>query len=109
MIRIAAAAAFLIASTQAEAKRQLQRLEQALAGQKPADAKAQLGARFVYANGTEVTHVTGNGVTFFGSSGKLYVNRGKFDLSVGETKKALGGLSLCRRAARQRRGELLPL
>jgi predicted dehydrogenase len=49
---------------------------------------AQSGARFRYANGIEVIHVGGNGVTFFGDKGKLYVNRGKFELSLdGQPKK----------------------
>jgi predicted dehydrogenase len=49
---------------------------------------AQSGARIRYANGIEVVHVGGNGVTFFGDKGKLYVNRGKFELSLdGQPKK----------------------
>jgi predicted dehydrogenase len=52
------------------------------------EPNAQSGVRFVYANGTEVTHVTPNGITFFGSAGKLYVNRGKFELTIGDVKKA---------------------
>lgn len=49
---------------------------------------AQSGVRFRYANGIEVVHVSGNGVTFFGEKGKLYVNRGKFELSLdGQPKR----------------------
>jgi predicted dehydrogenase len=49
---------------------------------------AESGARFRYANGIEVVHVGGNGVTFFGDMGKLYVNRGKFELSLdGQSKR----------------------
>jgi len=48
----------------------------------------QSGARFRYANGIEVLHVGGNGVTFLGDKGKLYVNRGKFELSLdGQAKR----------------------
>lgn len=50
----------------------------------PADKTATVGARFRYANGTEVTHVLNNGITFFGDQGKLYVNRGKFKFSQGD-------------------------
>jgi len=46
------------------------------------------GVKMIYANGVELTHVTENGVTFFGSEGELYVNRGKFRLSVGGVEKA---------------------
>lgn len=50
----------------------------------PADAQnAQAGAKLRYANGMEVTHVTENGVTFHGSDGTLFVNRGKFRLTMG--------------------------
>lgn len=44
-----------------------------------ADKNAQEGVRLIYADGTVVTHVSGNGVTFHGSDGKIYVNRGKFE------------------------------
>jgi len=36
--------------------------------------------RWRYATGLEVTHQHGNGITFYGDQGKLYVNRGKFQL-----------------------------
>jgi predicted dehydrogenase len=41
---------------------------------------AQEGVRWRYANGAEVIHKLGNGITFFGEKGRLYVNRGKFQL-----------------------------
>jgi predicted dehydrogenase len=44
---------------------------------------AQAGGKLIYANGTELTHITDNGVTFFGSDGEIYVNRGKFKLTLG--------------------------
>lgn len=43
---------------------------------------AQYGARLVYPNGVEVTHISNNGVTFFGDNGEIYVNRGKIKLTV---------------------------
>ena len=51
-----------------------------------ADAKS--GVRWRYDNGVEVTHRSGNGVTFYGDKGKLYVNRGKFKLWLGDQLKA---------------------
>jgi predicted dehydrogenase len=45
----------------------------------PAAANAQNGARFRYANGVEMVHQDGNGVTFIGTEGRIYVNRGKFE------------------------------
>ncbi len=45
---------------------------------------AKRGAQLVYADGTVLTHVRGHengrGVSFYGSSGELHVNRGKFEL-----------------------------
>jgi predicted dehydrogenase len=70
----------------------------------PADQpNAQHGARLIYANGTEVIHVNGNGVTFNGAAGKIFVNRGKFELWIGDQKKAEGPGDAERVAA-----ELLP-
>jgi len=48
------------------------------------DPNARHGVRFRYANGVEVIHDDGNGITFHGSKGKLYVNRGKFELYLGD-------------------------
>lgn len=48
----------------------------------PEDWKsAQAGGKLRYASGIEVTHITENGITFHGSDGVLYVNRGKFKLT----------------------------
>jgi predicted dehydrogenase len=44
---------------------------------------ASSGARLRYANGVEVTHIEQNGVTFFGSDGEVYVNRGKIKVTLG--------------------------
>ncbi|HWD92997.1 MAG TPA: Gfo/Idh/MocA family oxidoreductase [Verrucomicrobiae bacterium] len=46
------------------------------------------GVRIRYDNGLEVTHIDGNGITFYGDKGKLYVNRGKFNLWLGDQVKA---------------------
>lgn len=54
----------------------------------PADWQtAQAGGRLRYANGVEVTHIEENGVTFFGTDGEIYVNRGKFKLTLGGVVK----------------------
>jgi predicted dehydrogenase len=49
---------------------------------------ANHGARYRYANGTEVVHKNGGGVWFYGSDGKVFVDRGKFELWLGEEQKA---------------------
>jgi predicted dehydrogenase len=49
---------------------------------------AQSGVRWRYANGLEVTHSKGNGITFHGDKGKIYVNRGKFQLWLEDKLKA---------------------
>lgn len=51
-------------------------------------ADAQEGVRLAYANGVEVVHKSGNGVWFFGTDGKLFVDRGKFSFWRGEQQKA---------------------
>ncbi len=40
---------------------------------------AKRGATLVYAGGIPLTHVDGKGVSFFGESGEVHVNRGKFE------------------------------
>ena len=52
------------------------------------EPNAQSGVRWRYPNGAEVTHQPGNGITFYGDKGKLYVNRGKFQLWLGGQLKA---------------------
>ncbi len=55
----------------------------------PADwQRAQSGVRLRYANGVEVVHQAGNGVTFHGSAGELHVNRGKIAVTVDGVSKA---------------------
>jgi predicted dehydrogenase len=49
---------------------------------------ATSGVRWRYPNGTEVTHQRGNGITFYGDKGKIFVNRGKFQLWLGDTLKS---------------------
>lgn len=50
----------------------------------PEDGKPGMGGVLKYADGTEVHHVSKNGVTFFGEKGKIVVNRGVFQLWRGE-------------------------
>lgn len=54
------------------------------AGKENADS----GVKIRYANGVEAEHTSGNGVTFFGADGKIFVNRGKFELWLGNEQKA---------------------
>ena len=55
----------------------------------PADwEKAEAGVKLRYADGVEVTHIKENGVTFFGSEGEVFVNRGKFRLTLKGVDKA---------------------
>ena len=51
-----------------------------------ANEKATHGVRLKYASGVEVTHKDGNGVWFYGTEGKIFVNRGKFELWKGEQR-----------------------
>ncbi len=51
-------------------------------------AEAVAGTKLIYPNGVEVTHVEANGVTFFGSDGEVYVNRGKIKLTLRGQVKA---------------------
>ena len=50
--------------------------------------KATHGVRFTYANGVEVLHTNRGGVWFFGSAGKVFVDRGKLELWLGDMQKA---------------------
>ena len=43
----------------------------------PEDPKATKGVRYLYANGVEMIHGGGGGVTFIGTEGKIFVTRGK--------------------------------
>jgi len=52
------------------------------------EAGAEEGVRWRYASGQEVTHRAGNGITFHGDKGKIYVNRGVFKLWLGDQVKA---------------------
>ena len=52
------------------------------------DPKGDSGVRWRYDTGLEVTHKSGNGITFYGDKGKIYVNRSKFELWFGDTLKA---------------------
>jgi predicted dehydrogenase len=55
----------------------------------PADKpNAKRGVRYKYGNGVEVIHKDGPGVTFFGTEGKVIVNRGKLELWLDAEQKA---------------------
>ena len=54
----------------------------------PAAPNARSGVRVRYATGVEMIHTNGNGITFFGDKGKLQVNRGKFELWIGQKQLA---------------------
>ena len=43
----------------------------------PADAKAQVGVKYLYANGVEVLHGKSGGIRFIGSDGEIFVTRGR--------------------------------
>ena len=46
----------------------------------PADPAAGTGVRYIYANGVEMIHDSSKGgVTFIGTDGKIFVDRGKFE------------------------------
>ena len=49
----------------------------------PAEPDATHGARVRYATGVEIRHVSGNGVTFHGDRGRIYVNRREFQMWIG--------------------------
>jgi predicted dehydrogenase len=55
----------------------------------PANAEtAQSGVKLLYPGGVEVEHIAENGVTFYGSDGEIYVNRGKIKVTVKGAEKA---------------------
>ena len=49
---------------------------------------ADSGVKLRYANDVDVTHIKENGVTFYGSDGEVFVNRGKFRLTLRGADKA---------------------
>jgi predicted dehydrogenase len=49
---------------------------------------AQSGVRLRYATGVEITHQSGNGITFLGDKGKIFVNREKFEVWIGGEQRA---------------------
>lgn len=53
----------------------------------PAEEGAKRGAKFIYANGVELTHGGDRGVEFIGSDGTIVVNRGRFELFRGEERE----------------------
>jgi predicted dehydrogenase len=52
------------------------------------EPNAQSGVRLIYPSGVEARHVSGNGVLFQGTAGKVQVNRGKFEFWLGNEKIA---------------------
>lgn len=54
----------------------------------PGARGAKNGVKLRYADDVEVVHVSGNGITFHGTEGKMYVNRGKFQLWLKGQQKA---------------------
>jgi predicted dehydrogenase len=50
--------------------------------------QAKSGVKLRYANDVEVKHVSENGVTFYGSDGEIFVNRGKIRVAVKGNQKA---------------------
>jgi predicted dehydrogenase len=57
----------------------------------PPEAKdAQSGVVLSYASGVRVVHDAGNGVTFIGDKGKVYVNRGQLDIELRGVPHARG-------------------
>jgi len=56
-------------------------------GQRRAGLGAQAGVKLRHAGGIEVEHIKENGVTFYGSDGEIYVNRGKFKMTVKGVEK----------------------
>ncbi len=53
----------------------------------PADPSKGIGVRFRYANGAEVVHGGPSGVTFIGTDGEIFVNRGKLSSKPAEIIK----------------------
>jgi predicted dehydrogenase len=53
----------------------------------PEDPKATKGLRYIYANGVEMIHAGGGGVTFIGENGTILVNRGVFKATPVEIEK----------------------
>jgi predicted dehydrogenase len=53
----------------------------------PENPRSGRGVRYIYENGVEVIHGGRSGVTFFGSDGEIFVNRGKLESTPGEIIK----------------------
>jgi predicted dehydrogenase len=52
------------------------------------EPNANHGVRLVYANGVEVLHKNAGGVWFYGTEGRVFVDRGKFEFWLGDQQKA---------------------
>ncbi len=53
----------------------------------PENPRSGRGVKYIYENGVEVLHGGRSGVTFFGSDGEIFVNRGKLESTPGEIIK----------------------
>ncbi len=47
----------------------------------PSATDAETGTRLIYRDGVEVVHIDGNGITFFGTEGAIFVNRHNLEIS----------------------------
>ena len=66
----------------------------------PGNPKEHYGVRLKYANGVEVIHKGGGfGVSFFGTKGKVLVNRGRFELWLGDEKQAAPAVADARKSS----------
>lgn len=54
----------------------------------PAKANAKDGVKMKYTDDIEVEHINGNGITFHGKDGMIFVNRGRFVMTLGDRKIA---------------------
>ncbi len=50
--------------------------------------KPQDGVKLKYTDGIEVSHISGNGITFHGKDGMVFVNRGRFVMKLGDRQVA---------------------
>ena len=72
----------------------------------PADPKVGSGVRYLYASGVEMIHdASKNGVTFIGTEGRIFVDRGRFEAdpeSIGEAPLGEGAIRVYASANHQR-------
>ena len=61
----------------------------------PEDKDAERGVKFLYANGVEVIHGGGGGVTFIGTEGEVFVKRGELADHPGIAQGRRGSRGWC--------------